>query len=60
MLSEIVSLYEYAVELMLNEVVFLNEEKVVPSKYEAVNGDDIWYLNNGASNHMSGDRRYFL
>lgn len=60
MLSEIVSLYEYAVELMLNEVVFLNEEKVVPSKYEAVNGDDIWYLDNGASNHMSGDRRYFL
>lgn len=38
----------------------MNVEKVVPSKYEGDAGeDDIWYLDNGASNHMSGDRRYF-
>ncbi|XP_010507360.1 PREDICTED: uncharacterized protein LOC104783956 isoform X2 [Camelina sativa] len=47
-------------ELMLHEIVFLNEKKVVPSKYELHRGeDDLWYLDNGASNHMTGDLRYF-
>ncbi|KAG7582977.1 Zinc finger CCHC-type [Arabidopsis suecica] len=47
-------------ELMMHEVVYLNEEKVVPSKYETNSGEDnIWYLDNGASNHMTGDQRYF-
>lgn len=51
---------EEADELMLHEVVYLNEEKVIPSKYEEnTRDDDIWYLDNGASNHMSGDIRYF-
>ncbi|KNA19819.1 hypothetical protein SOVF_057540, partial [Spinacia oleracea] len=52
---------EDADQLMLHEVVYLNEEKIVPSKYESSTGeDDFWYVDNGASNHMSGDRRYFV
>ncbi|KAG7557004.1 Zinc finger CCHC-type [Arabidopsis suecica] len=46
--------------LMMHEVVYLNEEKVLPSKYETNSGEDnVWYLDNGASNHMTGDKRYF-
>ena len=47
-------------ELMMHEVVFLNEKNVLPEKYETgTKGENIWYLDNGASNHMTGDRRYF-
>lgn len=42
----------------MDEVVYLNEGKAVPSNYEVKDGkDDIWYLDNGSSNHMSGDHR---
>lgn len=46
-------------ELILHEIVFLNEQNVVPSNYETSSEDDIWYLDNGASNHMTGNHMYF-
>lgn len=46
--------------LFMHEVVFLNEEKVMPKTYESSKKEEgIWYLDNGASNHMTGERSYF-
>ena len=47
-------------ELMMHEVVYLNEKKINPTIFEAdQDTQDLWYLDNGASNHMSGNRKFF-
>ncbi|XP_076913602.1 uncharacterized protein LOC143572291 [Bidens hawaiensis] len=45
----------------MHQVVFLNEQNLIPKKYETEPvEDDVRYLDNGASNHMTGNRSYFL
>ena len=41
-----------------HEEVLLNEGQIQPGKY-ASNDASIWYLDNGASNHMTGIRGHF-
>ncbi|GJS60500.1 zinc finger, CCHC-type containing protein [Tanacetum coccineum] len=42
-------------------MVMLNEDKVFPRLHESQNSSnrDMWYLDNGASNHMTGERNMF-
>ncbi|KAJ9542758.1 hypothetical protein OSB04_029264 [Centaurea solstitialis] len=45
---------EGAFFMMKEETVFLNEEKYIPPKVEPNQDEvDVWYLDNGASNHMT-------
>ena len=51
---------EEADNLMVHEIVYLNEQKVKPSLFEIEQDmTNLWYLDNGASNHMSGNRSFF-
>ena len=44
----------------MHEVVYLNEKNVKPKDFEdSSNNDRIWYLDNGASNHITGKHDYF-
>ncbi|XP_013633311.1 PREDICTED: uncharacterized protein LOC106339020 [Brassica oleracea var. oleracea] len=46
--------------LLMHEVVYLNEKNVKPKDFEdSSNNDRIWYLDNGASNHITGKHDYF-
>ena len=48
-------------ELMVHEIVYLNEKKVNPAIFESdLDTEKTWYLDNGASNHMCGDRMFFF
>ncbi|KAJ9546687.1 hypothetical protein OSB04_019230 [Centaurea solstitialis] len=39
---------------LVQETIFLNEENYIPPKIESnIDEDDVWYLHNGASNHMT-------
>ncbi|XP_013722901.1 uncharacterized protein LOC106426709 [Brassica napus] len=49
-----------AEELMVHKVVYLNEKNIKPQDFESNSEkDNVWYLDNGTSNHMTGNRNYF-
>ncbi|KAK1419234.1 hypothetical protein QVD17_28397 [Tagetes erecta] len=44
----------------VQETVFLNEDRVIPKNYKNESDEkDLWYLDNGASNHMTGNLSLF-
>ncbi|XP_013594604.1 PREDICTED: uncharacterized protein LOC106302691 [Brassica oleracea var. oleracea] len=48
-----------AYALYMHEVVFLNEERVFPKRFDECDGNtSIWYLDNGASNNMTGKKEF--
>lgn len=48
-------------DLMMHEVILLNEKNVKPETFETnLDTSNVWYLDNGASNHMCGHRGFFF
>lgn len=43
----------------ITNMVLLNEEKVYPNRLKENEDTNIWYLDNGASNHMTGSKELF-
>lgn len=45
---------------MMYEIFYFSEDGIVLSKYDVnMIRDNVWYFDNGVSNYMSGDKRYF-
>lgn len=44
--------------MFLYETIFLNEEKVILSRYDS-RDNDVWYFDNRTGNHMTGNRSFF-
>ncbi|XP_013614662.1 PREDICTED: uncharacterized protein LOC106320857 [Brassica oleracea var. oleracea] len=52
---------EEANALYVHEVVFLNNDKVIPNNLDIDKGNaSVWYLDNGANNHMTRNKEFFL
>ncbi|XP_022024788.1 uncharacterized protein LOC110925125 [Helianthus annuus] len=45
--------------LFMHETVFLNEENLIPKRYENESNSNVWYLDNRASNHMTRNKSFF-
>lgn len=52
-------LMDFIEETTEHEEAFLNEKEVQPNNYNTTN-QNLWYLDNGASSHMTGVRTHFI